>query len=263
MLKMKKLLIILATVVFMFSSVDMKGWGRSGHDAVASIADRHLTKKARKEIEKILGGKSIIYYTKWADEIRKTPEFLYTDKWHVNYIDKDGNVVVAEKHGKNSGDLIYGLRKQVMPVMENREAYDDSTVCVNLKFLIHFIGDMHCPTHLKFEGVKEGNVYIDGQKLTHHRLWDFGILDSVHGWSYTEYADQLDRASKKEIEKICEGTFEEWVEDNGRRCREIHSWVEPDYEVTQDYKNKAVLLAEHQLMIAGYRLAHVLNELFK
>ncbi len=247
----------------MFIYVDMGAWGRSGHDAVASIADRHLTKKARKEVERLLGGKSIIYYTKWADEVRKTPEFLYSDHWHVNYLDASGKVVVAEKHGKNNGDGIYGLRNHILPVLENREAYDDSTVSVNLKLLIHFIGDMHCPAHIKFEGVKEGKVFIDGIKMTHHSLWDYGLLDSVHGWSYTEYADQLSRASKKEIKAICEGSFEDWVEESGSRCKVIHSWVEPDYKVTQDYKNRAILLAEHQLEIAGYRLAYVLNELFK
>ncbi len=260
---MKKVIFIAAALVLMLASVDAFAWGRSGHDAVAAIAERHLTKKTKKAVEKILGGKSIVYYTKWADEVRKTPEFLYTDPWHVNYIDKDGKVVVAEKHGKKDGDLLYGLRTQIMPIMENMDAYDDSTVCVNLKLLIHYIGDMHCPTHLKFEGIKEGSVYIDGQKLTHHKLWDAGLLDSVHGWSYTEYADQLSRADRKEIRRICEGTFEDWVEESGRNCRKIHSWVEPDYEVTQGYKNKAILLAERQLEIAGYRLAHVLNELFK
>ncbi len=260
---MKKFIIIFAVLALMSSSVDMRGWGRTGHDAVASIADRHLTKKARKEIEKILGGKSIIYYTKWADEVRKTPEYLYTDQWHVNYLDANGKIVVAEKHGKKNGDGVYGLRNFILPVLENREAYDDSTVCVNLKLLIHFIGDMHCPVHIKFAGIKEGKVIIDGKRMPHHTLWDSGLLDSVHGWSYTEYADMLSRAGRKEIKAICEGTYEEWVEESGRRCKEIHSWVEPEFEVTQDYKNKAILLAERQLEIAGYRLAYVLNKLFK
>ncbi len=260
---MKKIIIIFAVLAFISSSVEMKGWGRTGHDAVASIADRHLTKKARKEVEKILGGKSIIYYTKWADEVRKTPEFLYTDKWHVNYIDAAGKVVVAEKHGNNDGDAIYGLRNYILPVLEDRKAYDDSTVCVNLKLLIHFIGDMHCPVHIKYEGVTEGDIYIDGKKRPHHKLWDEELIDSVHGWSYTEYADMLSRADKKEIKAICEGTLEDWVEESASRCKVIHSWVEPDFKVTQDYKNKAILLAERQLEIAGYRLAYVLNELFK
>ncbi len=86
---MKKVIFIAAALVLMLASVDAFAWGRSGHDAVAAIAERHLTKKTKKAVEKILGGKSIVYYTKWADEVRKTPEFLYTDPWHVNYIDKD------------------------------------------------------------------------------------------------------------------------------------------------------------------------------
>ncbi len=256
-------MILAASAALLLSSVEAFGWGRTGHDVVAAIAERHLTKKTKKAVEEILGGKSIVYYTKWADEVRKTPEFLYTDNWHVNYIGEDGKVIIAEKHGKKKGDLLYGLQTQVLPVMENMEAYDDSTVCVNLKLLIHYLGDLHCPTHVKFEGIKESPVFIDGQKVSHHRLWDWALIDSVHGWSYTEYADQLDRAGKKEIKEICEGSIIDWVEENGRNCRIIHSWVTPECEITQDYKNKAILLAERQLQIAGYRMAHVLNELFK
>jgi hypothetical protein len=36
----------------------------------------------------------------------------------------------------------------------------------------------------------------------------------------------------------------------------------PDKKVSQDVLNKAVPLIETQFVLAGYRLAHILNELF-
>ena len=38
------------------------GWGKSGHDAIAYIAECNLTPKAKKNIEKYLDGRSIVYY---------------------------------------------------------------------------------------------------------------------------------------------------------------------------------------------------------
>lgn len=35
------------------------GWGKSGHDAIAYIAECNLTPKAKKNIEKYLDGRSI------------------------------------------------------------------------------------------------------------------------------------------------------------------------------------------------------------
>ena len=43
------------------------GWGKSGHDAIAYIAECNLTPKARKNIEKYLDGRSIVYYAAWID----------------------------------------------------------------------------------------------------------------------------------------------------------------------------------------------------
>lgn len=251
----------LAAVVFCFYASPALGWGRTGHDAITYIAECHLTPRAKKNIEKILDGKSIVYYAKWMDEIRATPEYSYTTNWHVGHVDRNLKAVVAEKHGKYNGDCILGLEK-VMPILENYRNYDDSTVAVNLKFLIHLIPDMHCPVHVYYEGQESFSVYFNGAKCGYHKLWDSELIDSVHGWSYSEYGRELDRASAQEIKEYCNGTFIDWLEDNAVRCKVIYEWGSADAELGQDFKNEAVRLAEEQIMIGGYRLAHVLNSLF-
>ena len=42
----------------------------------------------------------------------------------------------------------------------------------------------------------------------------------------------------------------------------IYDWAGPDQVIDQDFKNRAVILAERQIEIAGYRLAYILNSLF-
>ncbi len=83
---MKKLLILLLCSALFYSD-PVFGWGREGHETIAKIAERNLTKRAKKRIEKYLGGHSVVYYAKWMDEYRKTPEYAFTDGWHTAPVD--------------------------------------------------------------------------------------------------------------------------------------------------------------------------------
>ena len=48
-------------------SVNGYSWGQKGHDVTCAIAQKHLTKKAQKQIGEILDGKSIVYWANWMD----------------------------------------------------------------------------------------------------------------------------------------------------------------------------------------------------
>ena len=74
---MKKLLLLLL-FAGLLNTGSVFGWGREGHETIAKIAERNLTKKAKKRIEKYLGGHSIVYFAKWMDEYRHTPEYKFT-----------------------------------------------------------------------------------------------------------------------------------------------------------------------------------------
>ena len=52
---MKKLLFLLLCAGFLQAG-PVFGWGREGHETIAKIAERNLTKRAKKRIEKYLGG---------------------------------------------------------------------------------------------------------------------------------------------------------------------------------------------------------------
>ena len=44
---------IFATFLFLQSTANTLDWGKTGHRATGAIAEKHLTKKARKKIEKL------------------------------------------------------------------------------------------------------------------------------------------------------------------------------------------------------------------
>ena len=55
---MKKLLLLLL-FAGLLNTGSVFGWGREGHETIAKIAERNLTKKAKKRIEKYLGNTAI------------------------------------------------------------------------------------------------------------------------------------------------------------------------------------------------------------
>ena len=42
-------------------------WGPKGHDVVAYIAEQHLSKRAKRNVEQALGGYSMVYVANWMD----------------------------------------------------------------------------------------------------------------------------------------------------------------------------------------------------
>ena len=257
---MKKLLLLLL-FAGLLNTGSVFGWGREGHETIAKIAERNLTKRAKKRIEKYLGGHSIVYYAKWMDEYRKTPEYAFTDGWHTAPVDARLHYS-DELLNPKRGNAIYGLESAIR-ILENYREQSDSTVAVNLKYVIHLVGDMHCPVHVDYTGLNIWfNVKFFGKKTTYHALWDSRLINEKHRWHYTEWQQQLDRCSKEEKAKIAAGTPREWFHETAVDCRYLYDIVKPDDELGPDYLNANIELAEKQILKAGYRLARVLNELF-
>lgn len=240
------------------------GWGREAHEIIAKIADNNLQPSARKVIEKYLDNHSIVYWAKWMDDYRHTPQYKFTSKWHVLNVDKDLNYY----HNEKDGDAIYGI-KEAIKVLKNYKEMPDSAVAVNLKHLIHLVGDMHCPSHIYYDGrdqnfkVKFGGGYIKPvleSKI--HTVWDQYAIQSCRIWSVSEYAEELDRLSRKEIKAVTKGTLEDWSYDNATRCLAQFDLAHPGDRIAQDFINEAMPLIEIQMLYGGYRLAALLNSLF-
>ena len=107
------------------------GWGREGHETIAKIADNNLESSARKVIEKYLGDHSIVYYAKWMDEYRHTPEYGFTTRWHVARVDEN-----LKYFARPQGDAVKAINNAV-EILKDYKNQTDSTVAVNLKYIIH------------------------------------------------------------------------------------------------------------------------------
>jgi hypothetical protein len=167
-----------------------------------------------------------------------------------------------------AGDAISGIT-QAVEILRDYKNLPDSTVAVNIKYLLHLVGDMHCPAHVYYLGrnqdfkVKFGGGYIKPVKeMKIHTVWDEAAIQSSRIWSVSEWAEELDRLSSKEKAAVTAGAPVDWLEDNARRCVVQFDMAAPGDNVAQDFVNEALPLIETQILYAGYRLAALLNSIF-
>ena len=255
----------------MLGSVSMYAWGPMGHDVVAAIAEQHLTKKTKKEISKLLDGRSIVYYSSWMDNIRNseadTESYNLTKTWHYANVDKGLTYQTMKKC--ESGDVVSGL-ETLTDLMTNRyDELTDSMKTAYLKMIVHMVGDLHCPMHagrLSDRGGNDMKVRWFGKNTNLHSVWDSKLLESSRRWSCTEWVSQLDRTDRMFKKSVMTGTYEEWFGKNVENAARIYEYIESmgdeNPNLSYQYVFDHAPLVEQQLLLGGYRLAYVLNSIF-
>lgn len=196
-------------------------WGQKGHDTTAFIAENHLTPITKATVEKMLGGKSMVYYANWLDNASNTPEYAYSKTWHYKNID-DGQTFSGAPL-LESGDIVRALNDQVFILKNPNSTPDEKQLA--LKMVIHLLGDIHQPMHMGHASDRGGNrwtVKYFGRDNNLHSVWDSSLPESAHKWSYTEWQNQIDRISPEEEELIVAGgNPEKWgrkLMKSGNRC---------------------------------------------
>ena len=286
---MKRVIIVLLAIVAISYAQHAYAWGSWAHRFIAHTADRYLEPEAKQKVEKYLGS-PIIDHCVWMDKIRrpifgkthpdhaKMQVYRPTIRWH--------NVTVDEKFhpsdkrsAKGSGALFPNL-EQCVENLRNYRNLTDSAVAVNLKFAIHMLQDMHCPGHIfytefpdcftgKTPGAKSRSfmpINYEGKKTSYHALWDGVALRSLYPEYDNDYEmlrKQMDKCTSRQRAKICRGSLEDWLVDAGKRCRPIYDNVAPNDTLNHDFFVKRRKITEGQAMRSAYRLAHLLNEIFK
>ena len=255
----------------MLESVTMYAWGPIGHDVVAAIAEQHLSKKARKEIDRLLEGKSIVYYSSWMDNIQNSQYwkdgYNKTKTWHYANVDKGETYQSMTKNPK--GDVITALEQLTDAMTNHYKELTDSMKVDYLKMIVHMVGDLHCPMHAGRLSDRGGNgtrVKWFGQSTNIHSVWDSKLIESARKWHYSEWVEQLDRTDKKFRKSVMTGTYVEWFADTVDNAARIYEYVESLNQQTPNLSYQFIYdfspLLEQQLLLGGYRLAYVLNTIF-
>ena len=152
------------------------GWGMKGHDIVAAIAANNLKPGVAKKLNRILDGHTLMYYSSWMDFIRKDEPYQYTATWHYANIDAGETYESMPKNP--TGDVLTALNEIISKLRSG--TLSDSMQTLYVKFLIHLVGDIHCPMHtghLSDLGANKISVTWFGKPTNLHAVWDDMLVE--------------------------------------------------------------------------------------
>lgn len=258
---MKNIYVILFFIFLStISTQAFNDWGKTGHRATGEIAEKHLSKKAKKQIEKLLNGQSLAFVSTYGDEIKSDKKYRSFGPWHYVSFPFESTY---EKHPKSErGDIIKGISKCIS-ILKNENSSEEDKVFY-LKMLVHFIGDLHQPLHIGLAEDKGGNDlqvrwFKDGTNL--HSVWDTKMIES-YNMSYTELAENVKKLSKNQIIEIKKGTVIDWMYESRELCKDVYSTINVGDKLGYRYMYDYLDTVRFQLQKGGIRLASLLNEIF-
>jgi hypothetical protein len=199
-----------------------QAWGCKGHQVVALIAEKHLNPRALAAVKKILadspvdpnlsrfckegGADPMADASTWPDDIRaQRPE---TPPWH--YIDIPLGVTQREVENfcnPKEGCVTSAIRDDLATLRSSDTGAQKKADA--LRFLIHFVGDLHQPLHAVTNNDLGGNCVpvaffeetpqLRNQQLeiyspNLHAVWDTNILErATTGQTSEQVASELER----------------------------------------------------------------------
>ena len=239
-------------------------WGVTGHRTVAEIAQQHLTKRARKELQKLTGKETLAWWSNWPDFIKSDSTWNHASPWH--YVDLPGHMEkqkfiedLKKLPGKNLYTQILAmvaeLKNSSLPAEQRRVA---------LYFLIHLVGDLHQPLHVGRDEDAGGNkivVYWFDKKTNLHTLWD-SMLIEFQQYSYTEYARLLNIREPEQVKRWQSSSLEEWFYESHVVSDSIYDASPNEAKLGYRYNFQFQKILDEQLLKGGVRLAELINQAF-
>ena len=269
---LKHRLSILAAVfaVLLFTTPSAHAWGCKGHQTVALIAEKHLTPEARQLVEKLLGENPIdpklkrwcgnatadllVDASTWPDDVRNE---CHNGPWHYIDIPRGKHKGSLEEYCGPDGCVTRTIEEQ-RAILKDKSA-DSLKRAEAIRYLIHFVGDMHQPLHVINNGDNGGNCvpvkYLHHEPLLNpqhpehedyspnlHQIWDTEIVErDMEVSNPHRYADELDDKFRGEAASwVAAGIHvENWAwEVHERAEAEVYEALSVKIPVEPDVKPK-------------------------
>jgi hypothetical protein len=202
-------------------SPSAQAWGCKGHQTVALIAEKHLTAEAQQLVQKLLGDNPVdpklrrwcgnsttdllVDAATWPDDVRNERK---NGAWHYIDIPRGKHQGATEKYCGAEGCVTRAIEEQ-RAILKDSSA-DPVKRSEAIRYLVHFVGDMHQPLHATNNADNGGNCvpvkYFRREPLPNslhperedfspnlHQIWDTEIVERDMEISNPHrYADELD-----------------------------------------------------------------------
>lgn len=294
---MRKIFICLSLILIGLGNLSLHAWWDEGHMAVAKIAYDRLEPVQRKKADELVeifsnffpSSSTFITASCWPDDIRDYGITAFAS-WHYSSIPYAPNGFLSSEE-KQQILIFFEGRDIVFSIQDCLKTLQNPTASVwskglMLRFLIHFVGDIHQPLHCcalynpQFpEGDRGGNLFLipwaGHEKGNLHSFWD-----SMCGLGVIKWPRPLDENGKKAItdftaritQAFPESSFSEdqldnvdiyhWREESALLA-EVHVYqgIYPQQSPSAAYIANGQQVASSQVALAGYRLARLLNKI--
>lgn len=276
-------MIKLILIVFIFCySACIYAWDSTGHRVIAAIAYDNLTPAAKAhadELTQILDPgypplQRFLYVSALPDKWRNNRR--ETSSWH--FYDSPWTTDHSATKAAPTPNLMSSLNQNIEILKTSSNIPQQANA---FAFVLHLVGDAHQPLHCinRFSekypkgdhggnAVKISSNYADNL----HTWWDRGVRLLIPKKSYplrtreiTKLATRLQQQYPQTDFKnsINDSNISEWVHNCSELAKTTAYNLPPSNRLNKAYKTAAKQVVETQLMLAGYRLAFILNETFK
>jgi hypothetical protein len=279
----RPLLFLISFLCISISPINANAWNAMGHMVIANIAYEQLKPNVREKVDQLVGTlnkeypemSSFLHLAYWPDALRSQRIETFTH-WH--YIDmpysSDGTAV---KNSVVDTDNAVWAVTRIQAVLKNQQAnpYDRARF---LSFLTHIVGDLHQPLHTVTlfsaahpDGDRGGNLYhvrYNNKRTNTHSLWDGGV--GAFDIKSTRATDQAKEIAVALMQQYPASTFgdkatnldpESWAREGTENAKKYVYSTPEDQPVSTAYITTGKRVAEQQAVLAGYRLANLLNSL--
>ncbi|KAF2811258.1 uncharacterized protein BDZ99DRAFT_385627 [Mytilinidion resinicola] len=264
----------------------VSAWGTLGHDTVAYIAQNFVTNATESWAQGILADTSSSYMASvatWADTYRYTAAGKFSAPYH--FIDAEDDPpkscgVDYKRDCGESGCVVSAIQNYTSRVVDKSLSTTEKQMA--LKWIIHFIGDIHQPLHDEALDVGGNTISVtfDGTETNLHHIWDTNMPEKfIGGYSLADASSW----AKNLTARIKTGDYKSdasgWLhgislddpvsssmawatESNAYVCSTVLTGgvdAVEGKELDGGYYDAATPVIEVQIARAGYRLAAWLN----
>ncbi|KAI9095108.1 S1/P1 nuclease-domain-containing protein [Phlyctochytrium arcticum] len=159
---------------FLFTN-QVLAYGRVGHWLTGWVAQHYLTPEAIDYVHELLPAQngSLAEACLWADEIKRGGAYRWANKLHYVNPPEECNPALP-KCDICILSAVHNYTRQLLDPGLSRGRHEEA-----LKFLVHFVGDIHQPLHAsgRAEGGTKATVVFDGRNTSIHEVWDYIMLE--------------------------------------------------------------------------------------
>jgi hypothetical protein len=307
----KRPLLPIAVLAFLSVTQPAGAWGVEGHEVVATIAYGLLSDRAKAAADSLLaddpvpshcGAGSFAFAAIWPDRLLEDPKQCAsankwgdTESWHFIAIPLSANAYDPARDC--AGEACVTAKIATFAKILGDKKADMSKRRDALKFVIHFVGDLHQPLHTtagpldpqraaraKAAGGKDEtnclkkkypddrggtciDVRVDGVAGTLHAFWDDDIVAALS--PDADLAADMLISNTPATGSIAAGSLTDWTNQSHRLAVKVAYGMLPQGPMPEltggdgSYRAKIEPTAAEQLQAAGIRLAAILEPLLK